>query len=224
MTVWARVGAISGVVFVALFLTAFVGLQDHEFPPAGSASPAQIRSFFDHEQFRVALGTVSYVVAWTAFLWFIASVRSPVTTSDSVRLLEGVAASTGMLVAGLHLAGVALQSEIVLADATTDGATLVSQLALYDASGGLFGITPFLRAAFVGALAAVLIRRDASMRWLGYFGLLVAAANVLGGIDYGLPADFSLTGHPLLDLIAFLAWIVAASVALVLKERHPSAG
>jgi len=218
---WERVGAISGFVFVALFLAAFFGLQDLDFPPAGSASAEQIRSFFDRERARMALSTVSYTAAWTAFLCLIGGIRSPGTARDSVRRLEGVATTAGVLVAGLALAGVALQSEILLADPTTDEATLVSQLALFDASGGLFGITPFLRAVFVGALSIVALRDGGTTRWLGRLGLLVTAINVLGGIDYVSPADWSLTGHPFVDLFAFLAWVLAASVVLLVER--PSA-
>jgi len=221
---WERVGAISGFVFVALFFIAFFGLQDLDFPPAGSATSEQIRSFFERERVRMALSTVSYAAAWSAFLWFIGGMRSPDTATDSVRRLEGVAICAGVLVAGLALAGVALQSEILLADPTTDDATLVSQLALFDAAGGFFGITPIPRAAFVGALSIVALREGGLRRWLGYFGLLVAAINVLGGIDYVIPADWSLTGHPLLDLIAFLGWILAASVVLVTRRRHAQRG
>jgi hypothetical protein len=163
----------------------------------------------------MALSTVSYAAAWTAFLFFIGGIRSPATPADSVRRLEAVATYAGVLVAGLALASVALQSEILLADATTDDATLVSQLALFDASNGFFGITPFPRAAFVGALSIVALREGGLRRSLGLFGLLVAAINVLGGIDYVIPADWSLTGHPLADLFAFLAWVLAASVVLL---------
>jgi hypothetical protein len=92
-------------------------------------------------------------------------------------------------------------------------------LALFDASGGLFGVTPIPRAAFVGALSLVALRDGGLRRRLGYFGLLVAAINVLGGIDYVIPADLSLTGHPLLDLFAFLAWVLATSVVLFVEPR-----
>ena len=217
---WERIGAISGLLFVALFFTAFFGLQDLDFPPAGSASAEEIRAFFERERPRMAFATLGFTAGWTAFLWFIGSIRSPGTAPDGVRRLESVATGAGVIVAGLALAGVALHSEFVFADPTTDAATLVSQLALFDASGGLFGITPFLRAVFVGALSIVALRDGGSMRWLGWFGLLVAATNVLGGIDYVIPADWSLTGHPLLDLIAFLAWILAASIGL-LVGRSP---
>jgi len=215
-----RVGAVSGFLFVAFFLTAFVGLQDLDFPAAGSVSAAEIQSFVEREQLRVALATLSYTAGWAAFLWFIGSMRKLGAVSDSVRRLEWVAASAGVLVAGLALAGVALQSEIMLSDQTTDVATIVSQWALFDASGGLFGITPVLRAVFVGALSLVAIRDSGPMRWLGWFGLLVAAANVLGGIDFVIPADWSLTGHPLVDLMAFLAWILLASVVLLVTSRE----
>ena len=218
---WQRAAALSGFVFVALFLVAFFGLQDFDFPPAGSASGEQIHAFFEREQGRMALSTVCYAAAWTAFLVFIGGIRSSDTAPDNVRRLERVASYAGVLVAGLALASVALQAEILLADPTTDDATLVSQLALFDASNGFFGITPFLRAAFVGALSIIALGEARFSRWLGYFGLLVATINVLGGIDYVIPADWSLTGDPLLDLVAFLVWILAASVVLVFER--PSA-
>jgi len=218
---WERAGAISGLAFVALFLVAFFGLQDFDFPPAGTASGEQIQAFFERERVRMALATVAYAVAWTAFLSFVAGIRSPATASDSVRRLEGVATYAGVLVAGLALAAVSLQAEILLADPTTDAATLVSQLALFDASNGFFGITPFPRAAFVGALSIVALREGGVRRSLGSFGFLVAAINILGGIDFVIPAKWSLTGDPLLDLVAFLAWILAASVVL-LVGRPPA--
>ena len=216
---WERLGAISGLLFVVLYFTAFFGLQDLDFPPAGSASAEEIRSFIEREQPRIALATISYAAAWTAFLWFVAGIRMTATAPDSVRRLEWVAASAGMILAGLSLAGVGLQAEIVLSDPTTGEATILSQWALFDASGGLFGVTPILRAVFIGALSLVAMREGGLWRWLGWFGLAVTAANVLGGIDFVIPADWSLTGHPLLDLLAFLAWILFASVVLLVQRR-----
>ena len=221
-TAWERVGAFSGVLFVVLYSTAFFGLQDLDFPPAGSVSAEQIRSFIDNERLRIALATISYTAGWAAFLWFIASIRSPGTVSDGVRRLEWVAAGAGILVAGLSLAGVGLQAEIVLADPTTNEATILSQWALFDASGGLSGVTPFFRAIFVGAISLVAIREGGWWRWLGWFGMGVMAANILGGIDFVIPANWSLTGHPLFDLLAFLAWILLASVVLLIKRPEPS--
>jgi hypothetical protein len=224
MTGWQRVGAISGLLFVVLYFLAFFGLQDLDFPPAGTASALEIRSFFEREQTRIALSTVAFTAGWTAFLWFVASIRRPGPTPETVRRLEFVAVCAGVLVAGLSLASIALQAEIVLADPTTDEATLLSQLALFDASGGPSGITPFLRAAFVGALSIVALREGGLWRWVGRFGLLVAALNVLGGIDFVIPADWSLTGHPLLDLLAFLAWVLLASVVLLMQARDQADG
>jgi len=216
VTVWNRVGGASGLVFVALYFTAFFWLQNLDSPAAGSASAAEIREFIAQESLPTALAALASMVAWAAFLWFIGSIRSPVA-SEGQRRLEWVAASAGILLAGLSLANVALRSEVVLHDPTADDATLLAQWALYDASGGLSGITPLLRATFVGALSIVAMPNGGPMRWLGWFGLLVATANVLGGIDYSIAADWSLTIDPLFDLIAFMAWVLGASVLLLVR-------
>ena len=214
---WSRVGAASGLVFAVLYFVTFFGLQDLDFPPAGSASAEEIRAFIEQASLPTALAAVGSAVAWTAFLWFIASFRSP-GASESERRLEWVAASAGIMLAGLSLANVALQSEVVLHDPTTDDATLLAQWALYDASGGLSGITPFLKATFVAALSIVAVQKEGPMRWLGWLGLAVAGANILGGIDYAITADWSLTLHPLLDLLVFLAWMLLASLVLLVSS------
>jgi hypothetical protein len=219
---WQLTGAASGLLFVVLYLTAFGVVQNPDYPPAGSGPPDQFLAFAEAERGRMALATVMYVTAWGAFLFFMGGIRSPRSAPDSIHRLEAVGTGAGLLVVGLSLAGTGLQAEILLADPTTDPATLLSQWALFDASGGLLGITPLLRAVFVGTLAVVALRSGGIVRWVGWFGIVVAALNALGAVDYVNTASWSLTGHPLLDLYAFLAWVAMASVAQLL--RHPTPG
>ena len=214
---WERVGAATGLLFVALFLTAF-GVEIKNFPESGAASAEEIAAFVEEHRFRIGLATVTYALGWTAFLWFIGSLRAALSRAESSQRLAFVGFGGGLLTAGLFLAGTALQSEIIFADlATKDEVTLLSQWAIFDASGGFFAITPFLRAVFVGAASLVAIRHGGLPRWLGWAGLLAAMANFVGGFDFLAPPGGSFTGHPLIDLFAFLAWVLLASGILFFR-------
>jgi hypothetical protein len=214
---WDTIGAAAGVLFVALFLIGF-GFEVKDFPEAGLASAEQIRGFVEHNRFRIGVSTAAYALAWTSFVWFVACMRAVLSRNEDRSGLSSVAFGSGLLTAGLFLAGTALQSEVIFSDwATGDEVTTLSQWALYDASGGLFGITPFPRALFIGAAAVAVIREGGLPRWLGWAGVLAAFANLVGGFDYLAASGRSLTGHPLIDLFAFLVWVLLASGSLFLR-------
>lgn len=218
---WQRIAASAGMLFVALFLVAF-GLDIKDFPEAGSASAKEIEAFIEEQRVRIGLSTASYALAWAAFLWFIGRLRSALSRAEPEQLLATVAFGGGLLTAGLFLAGTALQSEIIFADlATNDEVTLLAQWALFDASGGFFAMTPLFKAVFVGAAALAILRRGGLPRWLGWAGLLAAIANFVGGFDYLAPPGRSFTGHPLVDLFAFLVWVSLASGVLAFGATVP---
>lgn len=216
--VWERIGATSGMLFVVLFLMAF-GWELHDFPDAGLVAADEIVAFVEAHRSRFGLVAVVYASSWTAFLWFMGSLRSALAKVEATQRLSSIASGSGFVVAGLFLALLGLQMEIVFADFTTvEEAAVVGRWVLFDATAGLFGITPFPRAVFLGSASLVILRSGGFPRWLGWFGVVAAIVNLVGGFDYLAPPNISFTGHSLADLMVFVIWVLLASGSLVLSS------
>ena len=213
--VWERTGAATGIVFVVLFLIAFA-LDLHDFPDPGLVRADEIVMFIEAHRSRLGLVAILYAVSWTAFLWFMGSLRSGLAVVEPSRRLSSIAFGAGIVIVALSLVMSGLRAEIVLADFTTEvDAAVTARWTLYDASGGLFAITPFPRAVILGSASLAILRFGGLPRWLGWVGLVSALVNLTGGFDYLAPANVSYTGHPLADLISFVLWVLLASGALV---------
>jgi hypothetical protein len=213
--IWERMGAATGIFFVVLFMVAF-GLDLHDFPDPGLVGADEIVRFIEANQSRLGLVAILYAVSWTAFLWFMGSLRSRLTAVEPNRRLSSVAFAAGIVTAALSLVMAGLRAEIVLADFTTAvDAAVTGRWALYDASGGLLGITPFPRAVILGSASLVVLRFGGLPRWLAWLGVVSAIVNLVGGFDYLAPTDVTYTVHPLADLFSFVLWVLLASASLV---------
>jgi hypothetical protein len=219
---WERIGAATGIVFVVLFLIAF-GLDLHDFPDPGLVAADDIVTFIEAHQSRLGLVAILYAVSWTAFLWFLGSLRSGLAAVEPSQRLSSIAFGAGILTAGMSLVMSGLRAEIVLADFTTAvDAAVTGRWVVYDASGGLLGITPFPRAVILGAASLVVLRFGGLPRWLGWLGVVSALVNLAGGFDYLAPSNVTYTGHPLADLAFFVVWVLLASGTLVWSSAPAS--
>jgi hypothetical protein len=212
---WERIGAATGLVFVVLFLVAF-GLELSEFPDPGLVGADEIVVFVEANQLRLGLVSTLFALSWTAFLWFMGSLRSRLAAVEPTQRLSSVAFGAGVVIVGLSLALSGLRLEVVMADFTVvERTAVVSRWVLFDASDGFLGITPFPRAVLLGTASLVILRFGGLPRWLGWLGLVGAIVNLVGGFDYLAPSDVSFTGYPLADLMVFLIWVLIASGILV---------
>ena len=212
---WERIGASTGLLFFAFFLAAF-GLELADFPDPGLVRADEIVAFVEAHRTRLGLVAVTYALSGMAFLWFLGSLRTALAKGEATQRLSSIAFGAGILTAGLLLAFSGLQLEIVFADFTTlQEPAVVGRWVLFDASGGLLGITPFPRAVFLGSASLVILRYGGFPLWLGWFGLVGAIVNLMGGFDLLATPSISFTGHPLADLFLFLIWVMLASVILV---------
>jgi hypothetical protein len=89
---------------------------------------------------------------------------------------------------------------------------------LYDASGLLIAFASFPAAAFLSSTSIVCIRNGALSSWLGWGGLVVAAAELVGAASFSQAGAFRPQG----DLVAvqagangLLLWLLAASVVML---------
>jgi hypothetical protein len=212
-----RIGAATGLLFVALFGIAFA-IESKDFPDPGLVPPSLIVSYVEEYLSRLGQAAILYALAWSSFLWFLGSLRASLAKVEATARLTSVAFGAGLLVAGLFFAFAGLQLEILFSDFTTrQDIAVTSRWVLYDAVGGLFGITAFPRGVLLGAASLIILRHGGFPRWLGWLGLAVALLNLAGGFDsFALPGvSFSL--HPLADLIGFLLWVALASALLAMR-------
>jgi Domain of unknown function (DUF4386) len=95
------------------------------------------------------------------------------------------------------------------AENTAEGSAL--DTALHDMNNASFILTMYPLAVVAGGAAYVGLRTGALPRWLGWFGAAASAALVVNGSFLG-----SENG---IGFVAFLAWVLAASVTMLVRTR-----
>lgn len=167
--------------------------------PAGPASGEEVAQFYRDERTPILIASTLHVLGGFFFLWFVAALRS---------LLEGAGRSwlTSAVVVG-GTAGGALM--LALTGGQSTGATTDAELVTADAAivfwrlaHGIFIAAEIALALFLGALALLALRRVVLPRWLGWFGIVVAAILLVPPVGWvGL-------------LFLLPLWLVIASVVL----------
>ena len=211
---WERLGAATGILFVALLLVSVFMVPA---PPAADASTSSIVTYYgDH---RSALLVSAYLsgLAGVAFLWFLGSLVM------ALRRGEGDHARLSLicLVGGACTAAVAFATTGIsasLAYGTNIHGDAGAVRALYDLNliAGVF--IAFTLAVFVAAGSIVMIRSGAVSRWLGEAGVVLAIFLLVVGGSFASSGPFAPSGAiGLIGLLAFALWTLIASVRLVME-------
>lgn len=214
---WERLGAASGIGFVLCALAAtFVVPQ----PPQGGDSIAEVTEFFtDH---RVRILTSVYLVggAVALLLWFIGSIRAELRHAND--RLAAIAQGGGIATAAMAAVTFAYPAALAGGIAANGDADTVGALFKLMGTTQMLGFFPI--AVFLGASALVMIRWGIVSRVLGWCGaaLSLAALAAAGGLyaDTGAMAQNGELGFAV--FLAFLAWVLAASIMLVARPPHDS--
>ncbi len=199
---WARWGAISGIVFVVLFVVGF-SLIDF---PSGDDSVAKITSFYNDngERAQLIIGCFLLTLSAVFFLWFLASLRArllevegPPGRLTSIAFSGGIVFVTLLMVAAAVFMSVA--ANITFGDEKFGGAESARLLPGLGYPILLIG-GMFAAIAMIDATSVLIIRTSTLPRWIGWFGFVTAVVLL-----------FSFLFFPLL---LFLLWVVFTSVAL----------
>lgn len=225
-TTWERLGAANGIAFVALFTIGAFRLFSVEGPESG-ADADRISSFFIDNGPSFRLGLLLMLFGGGALLWFSASVWAALRGADPDGRLSAITLGAGMLTAGFSLATTGMLTSYTITDWDKLDAPVAQSL--FETGGYAFSFIfvggALLRAAFVGAASLATLRFGGLPKWLGWVGMIVALANLMGTFQiveasengvFSNVAFFSL-------IMGFSLWVLLASIYLVRYPKGNSA-
>ena len=219
-TRWRRWGGVSGVALAVLW--APMGVVVWQLPDLSSA--AEIERFYRGHAalLTVALGQAS--VGFFFFLAFLGALVERLRQREGSGPLTWVAfGSALMLMTSLNIAlGLAAAARLLAAASTSD-----TELAYALHTGAFVAAAPvaFAGTAFFLAAALLSFRAGVFPRWLAWTAVIAALVNVgaLGGIfslTGPLNAGNGAIGGPAAPILAWVIWILLASIAMLRESRR----
>lgn len=210
---WAeQIATVSGVVFAVLAIVAFALVGDAE----SNASTDEIMSYFSDNADRVKWGALVFGLAGGFLLWFGGTIAAALRRAegDTAGRLPAIAVAGVASSVALYLVGVASWTAL----ARTAEEEGVSR-ALYDLGQQVFGISTFTAAAFVWALSTGIMRTKLLRDWVAWLGTALTVLLIVNGAAEMLRDSSGLSVLGTITFVAFLAWVLLASVLLTLGVR-----
>jgi hypothetical protein len=197
---WQRWSPLSGVVFVVLFVLAVVVLGNT------GDTPQEVLDYYTDNEGQVFTGFFILVASALAFLWFVATVRRVLASAeDEPRPLTALGFGAGVATSALIVAASAVF--VAPVDVAQNGgqldagaADVLDTVAYFLVTGGVM-----VASLLVVATSLVALRAAVVPRWLAWAGFIVAP------ISFFAPVFF--------PVLVFLAWVLAVSVALLMRAR-----
>lgn len=216
-----RLAAFTGVLFVALVLVA-------PEPNVGAERPSaeQVKQFYlDNQQsFRASLLLVG--LAYAFFLCFLAVLRSELRRAEGANgTLSSLAMGSGLLLAGFYVLGNALHVVPAVVTADTDPAQAETWRVFGEESfDTLVEASTFWVGVMMAAVSLGVLRHGGLPRWLGWSAAVIGAAALVGPIGFvESPVQPVMEALGFGSKIAFVFWILVASIALTVRVGRSSA-
>jgi hypothetical protein len=218
---WDHWAPASGIVFAALYVIAFLPFLLVGQSPGLQDSADEVADYFADNRGGVVAAAILLGLALPFFLWFAATVSVSLTRAGEA-VLGALALATGVAAAGMIGAVVATYGALAQSVARTADAATAK--AIYDLSWSLEVLVSFPTAAFVLALSVGGLRTGILPRWFAWLGVLGAIALALAGTTWASSGFWSPDGgYTVLTELVFLAWLLAASVLLLLRPQAAQA-
>jgi len=211
----ARITAVSGVLFVALFLVAFLLFTKSGYPDSNDGARKIAAYMVAHrdaalwQQFLIGL-------AFLAGAGFIGGVTAMLWRTEAARPLAVIGAVGGAAAGGMGMVGSAMLTVLAYRPPIGDPGLMRT---LLDAGYITLNASGYLLAAFVGAASIAALRTHALPAWTGQVGIPVAVLQVVGAACVA-SGDGAFSPQGLVTIIALLAMLVWA-VCVAVAVRRP---
>lgn len=214
---WERLGALAGIVFVALTLT---GALLAGSPPDLDASGDKIVKFFTDKDKQLLVGAYLNGLAVPFLLWFAVTLRARLAAAPAGATFAGVAVAGAVATVPVALAAFAFSAVGALrADEGLDPDTMRAFYLLYSVLGT--GAVAFGASTFTIGVALASLRAGVFPLWLRWISLLVGVGWLVPGLAVASDANW-LIGGALLAFLAWSVWIVVIS-GFMLRDTTKSA-
>jgi hypothetical protein len=215
--------AASGAAFSVVAFVAFLLALG----PSDDSGQGLVSYYAEHTD-AVRLQALCFGVAAILLIWFAATLATAARAADAGNrsgtvLLVAAASTVAVYLVGvccwLALAGV-FRNFTGTSDRNTDGIAFT----LKNLADAVFEMSNFTAAAFVAGAALALVTARLAARWIGWLGAVLAAFLVVQGCVQVLSeSDFADTLGTV-AFVAFLVWVLAASVLFARTVAHEPAG
>jgi hypothetical protein len=196
---WGRLASLTGVLFAAVVVAAFVSNSSES--PEPNASATKVVSYFTSHRSEVEASSILFAVAFLVFVFFAGTLRSHLRRSASAEGLASLALAGSVLMA--VGAGTLSGLEYGLAHELSHFSPTVAQtLSILD--NLLF--LPLLIGAFVfGVSAGLAILRGRQLPvWLGWVAIVLAIVAMVPPIGFAA-------------LVGFVLWSLVVSVLMYVR-------
>ena len=208
----------SGQAGLCAALLGVIGIIIAGYPPDASSSIDQLREFVHHERASILINAAIFQLT-IPFLFVFAAGLSRVASGTNS---EQGALAWGGFAGNVGLQAVAISGFIPIVAAAWRGADDALVRVAYDSNLlGLYAMTAGFSLASVVPVTMAGIITKALPAWIAIFALVVAAANIaeLIGLVFFDSGPMALgAGAGLVAVPAWLAWMAAVSVALLIRR------
>jgi hypothetical protein len=185
-----RLGPLTGIVAVALFVLGVFLFENVAGPPGDDASPQEYLAYYQDESSAILWAGVTFQLGAVFFLWFLGSLRArlaaaegPLARLTATAFAGGIVASAcALLLPGADMAGALSEDQL-----TPDAAVVFNNL-----GDAFFLGAEFAAAVLVAAAGLVILATRVLPRWLGWVSLALALVLLIGpigwaGLIFGMP-------------------------------------
>jgi len=211
---WERWARATGIVFVVLFVVAYIIYGDQ---PKVGASTDDIVAFYDGDRGRIITGSIIFSVALLFLLWFVAAIASTLREAGQ----GGWGAATigaGATIAGMNYLLITLGVGLAYSIAGTGEAGVLS--ALNDLAWTVIVLTSFPAGLAIGAATMGLWRAGIVADWFGWAGLAASVLVLLAGTTWAMDGFWATDGAYSRFISPFVAmvWIAVTSGILYMRS------